>query len=184
MATAKSQLQVNLPTCEMKFSRREEYLFPYCFKWLYSPDGEVFLKLNAVNFRSKTVCSYNVLHWFGHVFYYFFVIAFKFILAVQRFSEGEWNWRPIRVNLTFEGLRLTSNPRERLVSRLHCFHNKMTECYHSRYIYIYIEFTGWHAGDILVTGLINVFPIWTQHIHSLTFLLSGKTFCHVGNFSV
>ena len=58
------------------------------------------------------------------------------------FYRGGMKLTPIRVNLTFEGLRLTSNPRERLVFRLQCFHNQMTECYRSRYIYIYMEFTG------------------------------------------
>jgi hypothetical protein len=113
MATAKShdQLQVNLPTCEMKFSR--EYLFPCASRTtvrhnifekviLFSRRGSfprLFSdsELNAVNFRSKTVCFYNVLHWVGHVFNFFSVIAFKFILAVQRFSRG--------------GMKLTSNPR-------------------------------------------------------------------------
>ena len=48
-------------------------------------------------------------------------------------AEGEWNRRPIRVNLTFEGLELTSNPRKRLVPMLHFFPYWMTECYRSKY---------------------------------------------------
>ena len=48
-------------------------------------------------------------------------------------AEGEWNRRPIRVNLTFEGLELTSNPRKRLVPMLHFFPYWMTEGYRSRY---------------------------------------------------
>ena len=48
-------------------------------------------------------------------------------------AEGEWNRRPIRVNLTLEGLELTSTPRKRLVPMLHFFPYWMTEGYRSRY---------------------------------------------------
>ena len=48
-------------------------------------------------------------------------------------AEGEWNRRPIRVNLTFDGLELTSNPGKRLVPMLHFSPYLMTEGYRSRY---------------------------------------------------
>ena len=44
-------------------------------------------------------------------------------------AEGEWNRRPIRVNLMFEWLELTSNPRKRLVTMLHFFPYWMTTSY-------------------------------------------------------
>ena len=48
-------------------------------------------------------------------------------------AEGEWNRRPNRVNLTFERLELTSNPRKRLVLILHFFPDSKTKGYHSSY---------------------------------------------------
>jgi hypothetical protein len=87
MATAKSQLQVNLPTFEMKFSRKNISfrIVSLCIQERHNIFEKVIVfsrrgsfprlfsdsELNAVNFRSKTVCSYNVLHWVGHVLIFF-----------------------------------------------------------------------------------------------------------------